>query len=125
MRACSARSSSTSSRPRAESPERARAERARAMSKAFRFHHHGGPDVLRYEDVDAGEPGRGQARIRNKAVAVNFRDVLMRRGTHTVNSFPSGIGLESAGVIEAVGTDVAGFCVGDRVAYAGMPEGSY
>jgi NADPH2:quinone reductase len=95
------------------------------MSKAFRFHHHGGPDVLRYEDVDVGEPGPGQVRIRNRAVAVNFRDVLMRRGIHAVKSLPSGIGLESAGVIEAAGTDVAGFCVGDRVAYAGMPEGSY
>jgi NADPH:quinone reductase len=95
------------------------------MSKAFRFYQHGGPEVLRYEDVDAGVPGRGQVRIRNKTVAVNFRDVLMRRGTHAVSSFPSGIGLESAGVIEAVGADVAGFCVGDRVAYAGMPEGSY
>jgi NADPH:quinone reductase len=95
------------------------------MSKAFQFYRHGGPDVLRYEDVDVGEPGPGQVRIRNKAVAVNFRDVLMRRGTHAVRAFPSGIGLESAGVIEAVGPDVAGFCVGDRVAYAGMPEGSY
>jgi NADPH2:quinone reductase len=95
------------------------------MSKAFRFHRHGGPEVLRYEDVDVGEPGPGQVRIRNTAVAVNFRDVLMRRGTHAVQSLPSGIGLESAGVIEAVGKDVAGFSVGDRVAYAGMPEGSY
>jgi NADPH2:quinone reductase len=95
------------------------------MSKAFRFHHHGGPEVLRYEDVDVGEPGRGQVRIRNTAVAVNFRDVLMRRGTHAVKSFPSGIGHESAGVIDAVGPDVVGFSVGDRVAYAGMPEGSY
>jgi NADPH:quinone reductase len=95
------------------------------MSKAFRFHHHGGPDVLRFEDVDVGGPDRGQVRIRNKAVAVNFRDILMRRGVHAVKSLPSGIGLESAGVIEAVGTDVAGFCVGDRVAYASMPEGSY
>ncbi len=95
------------------------------MSKAFRFHNHGGPEVLRYEDVDVGEPGRGQVRIRNTAVAVNFRDILMRRGTHAVQSFPSGIGIESAGAIEAVGTDVAGFSVGDRVAYAGTPEGSY
>jgi NADPH:quinone reductase len=95
------------------------------MSKAFRFHRHGGPEVLRYEDVEVGEPGHGQVRIRNKAVAVNFRDVLMRRGTHTVKSFPSGIGLESAGVIDAVGPGVVGFSVGDRVGYAGMPEGSY
>jgi NADPH2:quinone reductase len=95
------------------------------VSKAFRFHAHGGPDVLRFEDVDVGTPGPGQVRMRNKAVAVNFRDVLMRRGVHAIKSFPSGIGLESAGVIDAVGPEVDGFAVGDRVAYAGMPEGSY
>ena len=95
------------------------------MSKAFRFHQHGGPDVLRFEDVDVGEPGPGQVRIRNKAVAVNYRDVLMRKGIHAVKAFPAAIGLESAGVIDAVGPDVDGLAVGDRVAYAGMPEGSY
>jgi NADPH2:quinone reductase len=95
------------------------------MSKAFRYHQHGGPDVLRFEDVDVGNPGPGQVRIRNKAVAVNYRDVLMRKGIHAVKSFPAGIGLESAGVIDAVGPEVDGFAVGDRVAYAGMPEGSY
>src|SRR5262245_6618830 len=63
--------------------------------------------------------------MRNVAVAVNYRDVLMRRGTHAVRWFPSGIGLESAGVIDAVGLEVDGFAVGDRVACAGMPEGSY
>jgi NADPH:quinone reductase len=95
------------------------------MSKAFRFHQHGGPDVLRFEDVAVGEPGPGEVRIRNQAVAVNYRDVLMRKGIHAIRSFPSGIGLESAGVIDAVGPRVAGFSVGDRVAYVGMPEGSY
>src|SRR6267378_3683819 len=95
------------------------------MSKAFRYHQHGGPDVLRFEDVEVGEPGPGQVRIRNKAVAVNYRDVLMRKGIHAVKSFPIGIGLESAGVIDAIGPEVEGFAVGDRVAYAGMPEGSY
>ena len=95
------------------------------MSKAFRFHRHGGPEVLVLEDVETGTPGRGEVRIRNVAVAVNYRDVLMRRGVHAVKSLPSGIGLESAGVIDAVGRDVRGFSVGDRVAYAGMPEGSY
>ena len=77
--------------------------RDRPMSKAFRYHQHGGPDVLRFEDVEVGEPGPGQVRIRNKAVAVNYRDVLMRKGIHAVKSFPAGIGLESAGVIDAVG----------------------
>ena len=95
------------------------------MSKAFRFHQHGGPEVLRFEDVEVGEPGLGQVRIRNTAVAINYRDVLMRKGIHAIKSFPSGIGLESAGVIDAIGPEVAGFAVGDRVAYAGMPEGSY
>jgi len=95
------------------------------VSKAFRFHEHGGPEVLRFEDVEVGAPGPGQVRIRNVAVAVNYRDVLMRRGVHAVKSLPSGIGLESAGVIDAVGPDVSGLSVGDRVACAGMPEGSY
>jgi NADPH:quinone reductase len=95
------------------------------VSKAFRFHRHGGPEVLGIEDVEVGAPGPGQVRMRNKAVAVNYRDILMRRGVHVVKSLPSGIGLESAGVIEAVGPEVEGFSVGDRVAFAGMPEGSY
>jgi NADPH2:quinone reductase len=95
------------------------------MSKAFRFHRHGGPDVLAFEDVVVGEPGPGEVRMRNRAVAVNFRDVLMRAGVHAVKALPSGIGLESAGVIEAIGPGVSGFAVGDRVAYAAAPEGSY
>jgi NADPH2:quinone reductase len=95
------------------------------MSKAFRFDRHGGPEVLRFEEVEVGAPGPGQVRIRNTAVAINYRDVLMRRGIHAVKGFPSAIGLESAGVIDAVGPEVDGFSVGDSVAYAGMPEGSY
>ena len=95
------------------------------MSKAFRFYEHGGPEVLRFEDVEIGAPGPREVRIRNVAVAVNYRDVLMRRGVHAVKSLPSAIGLESAGVIDAIGPDVNGLAVGERVAYAGMPEGSY
>jgi len=95
------------------------------MSKAFRFYEQGGPDVLRFEEVDLGEPGPGQVRMRNRAVAVNYRDVLVRSGIHTVKSFPAAIGLESAGVIEAVGPNVNGFKVGDRVAYASGPDGSH
>src|SRR5262249_55338941 len=98
---------------------------APAVSKAFRFHEHGGPEVLRFEDAEVGAPGPGEVRIRNVAVAVNYRDVLMRRGVHAVKSLPSAIGLESAGLIEALGPGVNGFAVGDRVVYAGMPEGSY
>jgi NADPH:quinone reductase len=95
------------------------------VTKAFRFHEHGGPEVLRLEEVEVGAPGRAEVRMRNMAVAVNYRDVLMRRGIHAVKSLPSAIGLESAGVIDAVGPDVSGLSVGDRVVYAGMPEGSY
>ncbi len=94
------------------------------MSKAFFFDRHGGPEVLRLEDVELRKPGPGEVRIRNKAVAVNYRDVLIRRGVHAVKSLPSPIGLESAGLIDAVGPGVDGFAVGDRVAYAGMPEGA-
>ncbi len=95
------------------------------MSKAFRFHATGGPDVLRLEDVDVGAPGAGQVRMRNRAIAVNYRDVLQRSGIHAVTSFPAPIGLESAGVIEALGPEVTGFRVGERVVYASAPEGSY
>ena len=94
------------------------------MSRAFRFHRHGGPEVLAMEEVEVGTPGPGQVRMRNKAVAVNYRDILMRRGVHAVKSLPSGIGLESAGVIEAIGPEVEGFSVGDRVAYC-IAWGSY
>ena len=92
--------------------------------KAFRFHRYGGPEVLQFEDVEEHAPGAGEVRIRNVAVAVNYRDILMRRGAHAVKSLPSGIGLESAGVIDAVGPQASGFAVGQRVAYASMPEGS-
>src|SRR5262249_60046790 len=85
----------------------------------------GGAEVLRFEDVEVGAPGPGQVRIRNVAVAVNYRDVLMRRGVHAVKSLPSGIGLECAGVIDAVGPDVSGFSGGDRVACSRMPAGAY
>lgn len=95
------------------------------MSKAFRFHATGGPEVLRFEDVEVGAPGPGQVLMRNRAVAVNYRDVLQRSGIHAVKSFPASIGLESAGVIEAIGPDVAAFQVGQRVAYASAPEGAY
>jgi NADPH2:quinone reductase len=96
------------------------------MSKAFRFYEVGGPEVLKLEDVTFGDPPAGHVRMRNTAVAVNYRDVLVRRGIHaTVKALPSGMGLESAGVVEAVGPGVEGFATGDRVAYAGGPDGSY
>ena len=93
--------------------------------KAFRFYEHGGPEVLRFEDVAIGEPQPGELRIRNIAVAVNFRDVLVRRGTHTVKAFPSGIGVESAGVVDAVGAGVNDFAVGQRVVCVAGPDTAY
>jgi NADPH2:quinone reductase len=95
------------------------------MTKAFRYYQHGGPDVLRFEDVAVGAPGRGEVRMRNTAVAVNYRDVLVRSGIHAVKSFPSGIGLESAGVIDAIGPEVSGLAVGDRVSCVAGPDGAY
>jgi NADPH2:quinone reductase len=95
------------------------------MVKAFRFYEHGGPEVLRLEDVAIGEPQRGELRIRNTAVAVNFRDVLVRRGTHAVKAFPSGIGLESAGVVDAIGLGVDDFAIGQRVVCVAGPDTAY
>jgi NADPH2:quinone reductase len=95
------------------------------MSKAFRFHQHGGPEVLRFEDVEVGAPSRAEVRIRNTAIAVNYRDILVRRGVHPLKSFPSGIGIESAGVIDAVGPEVSGLAVGDRVACVAGPDRAY
>src|SRR5262245_26208737 len=97
----------------------------RSTTKAFRIYQTGGPDVLKWEDVEVGEPGRGQVRMRHTAVAVNFRDILVRRGQHAVGSLPSGIGLEAAGVIDAIGPDVNGFAIGDRVACVAGPDGAY
>jgi NADPH2:quinone reductase len=94
------------------------------MTKAFRIYQTGGPDVMRWEEVELAPPGPGQVRMRNTAVAVNYRDVAVRTGLHTV-TLPSGLGLESAGIIEAIGPDVTGLAVGDRVACVAGPDGAY
>ena len=94
------------------------------MSKAFRIYQTGGPDVMRWEEIELPSPGPGQVRMRHTAVAVNYRDVAVRNGLHKVQ-LPSGLGLESAGVIEAIGPDVSGFAIGDRVACVAGPDGAY
>ena len=93
------------------------------MAKAVRFHKQGGPEVLQYEDVQVGDPGPGQARIRHTAIGVNFVDTYQRSGLYPMQ-LPSVAGNEAAGVVEAVGSGVTELKAGDRIAYTGLP-GSY
>ena len=94
------------------------------MNHAIRFHQAGGPEVLNWEEVEVGAPGPGEARVRQHAVGLNFIDVYHRNGLYPV-ALPSGIGMEGAGVVEALGEGVADLAPGDRVAYAGGPLGAY
>ncbi|RQR67789.1 quinone oxidoreductase [Burkholderia sp. Bp9126] len=89
------------------------------MAKVVKFHETGGPEVLRFEDVDVGEPGPGQVRVRHVAVGLNFADTYFRGGTYTV-PLPSGLGNEAAGVVDAVGAGVIDLAIGDRVTYTGF-----
>ena len=93
------------------------------MPKAIRIHQTGGPEVLRLEEVPAGEPGPGEARVRHGAIGVNFVDVYQRSGLYPLE-LPSGLGVEGAGKVEAVGPGVKDVRPGDRVAYMAGP-GSY
>lgn len=92
--------------------------------KAIRFEKTGGPDVLEYKDIDLAPPGRGQARVRHSAIGVNFIDTYHRSGLYPV-ALPSGLGMEAAGVVDALGEGVTGLSVGDRVGYCGGPIGTY
>jgi NADPH:quinone reductase len=94
------------------------------MPKAIRFHKPGGPEVLVYEDVSVGNPGPDEARVKNNAIGLNFIDTYHRSGLYPL-TMPSGVGLEAAGVVEAVGSNVTWVKAGDRVAYAGGPPGAY
>lgn len=93
------------------------------MAKAMRFHKQGGPEVMQYEDVQVGDPGQGQARIRHTAIGVNFVDVYQRSGLYPMQ-LPMVAGNEAAGVVEAVGAGVTELKAGERIAYTGLP-GSY
>jgi len=86
------------------------------MARAVRFHQHGGPEVLRIETVDVAPPAKGEVQIRVKALGLNRAEALLRRGTYIETAkFPSGLGLEAAGLVAAIGEDVAGIVPGDAV----------
>ncbi|OHU22245.1 quinone oxidoreductase [Mycobacteroides franklinii] len=94
------------------------------MAYAVRIHETGGPEVLRGQNVEVGEPGPGEVRIRHRAVGLNFADTYFRTGVYPV-ALPAGMGVEASGVIEATGPGVSDFGVGDRVTYTGSPLGAY
>ena len=94
------------------------------LSRAVRIAQHGGPEQLKLMEVAVGEPGAGEVRIRHHAIGLNFIDVYQRTGLYQLN-LPMTLGMEGAGVIEAVGAGVTHLKVGDRAAYACQPPGSY
>ena len=94
------------------------------MSKAIRIDRNGGPEEMKMVDVEVGEPGAGEIRIAHKAVGLNFIDVYQRSGLYKFD-MPLTLGMEGAGVVEAVGEGVTHLKVGDRAAYASNPPGSY
>lgn len=92
---------------------------------AIRIHELGGPEVLRWEKYEPGEPGADEILIRHRAIGVNFIDIYFRNGLYSPPSLPFTPGMEGAGLIEAVGSEVQNFAPGDRVAYAAGPPGAY
>ena len=94
------------------------------MTSAIRIHETGGPEVLKWEEVDVADPGPGEVRLRHGAVGLNFIDVYFRTGLYTAE-LPFTPGLEASGVVEAVGEGVTDLGTGDRVAYAAPPAGAY
>ena len=95
------------------------------MTKAIRIHEHGGPEVLKWEDVEGGEPGPGEVLVRHTAIGLNFVDTYHRTGQmkHPV-TFPMILGVQGVGVVEATGPDAGSLKTGDRVSYSGL-QGSY
>jgi len=94
------------------------------MPKAIRVYKAGGPEVMQWEDVDVGAPGPGEVCVRHHAVGLNYMDVYQRTALYPM-TYPSGLGMEAAGVVEAVGPGVVNVKPGDRVAYANPPIGAY
>lgn len=94
------------------------------MTKAIRISAVGGPEVMEYVDVEVGEPGAGEARVRHAACGLNYIDVYFRTGAYP-QPLPAGLGMEGAGTVDAVGPGVTHVKPGDRVAYAARPPGAY
>ncbi|WP_175836953.1 quinone oxidoreductase [Burkholderia anthina] len=94
------------------------------MPKAIRYDQPGGPDVMKWVDVEVGEPKAGEVRIRQHAVGLNYIDVYFRTGLYP-QPLPGGLGMEAAGEVTAVGEGVSTLKAGDRVAYVGQPPGAY
>ncbi len=93
-------------------------------ARAIRLHAPGGPEELRLEDLELAPPSRGEVRVRHTAIGVNFIDTYHRTGLYPL-PLPAGIGMEAAGVVEALGEDTRGIAVGDRVAYSTAGVGAY
>jgi NADPH2:quinone reductase len=91
---------------------------------AVRVSRYGGPEVIELQEVEVPDPGPGEVRVRNRAIGVNFLDIYFRTGLYP-SQLPIGLGSEGAGEVEAVGPDVRGLRVGDRVAYGSGPVGAY
>ncbi|PSS33197.1 2-haloacrylate reductase [Actinidia chinensis var. chinensis] len=98
---------------------------AATMVKAIRVHELGGPEVLKWEDVEIGEPKEGEIRVKNKAIGLNFIDIYFRKGVYKAPTMPYTPGMEAVGVVTAVGPGLTGRQVGDVVGYGGNPMGSY
>lgn len=94
------------------------------MPYAIQIHSTGGPDVMQWVQAEVGDPGPGEARVRHEAVGLNYIDVYFRSGLYP-QPLPAGLGMEGAGIVEAVGPGVTEVKPGDRVAYAGRPNGAY
>ncbi|KAI4384716.1 hypothetical protein MLD38_002832 [Melastoma candidum] len=95
------------------------------MVKAIRVHELGGAEVLKWEDVEVGEPKEGEIRVRHKAIGINFIDVYFRKGLYKAPFLPFIPAMEAVGEVVAVGPGLTGSKVGDIVAYVGHPMGSY
>ena len=94
------------------------------MTRAIRIDKHGGPEVMKWVEVELGDPGPGEARVAMHAAGLNFIDIYHRTGLYA-STLPTGVGLEGAGVVEAVGEGVRHVKPGDRVVFADQPHGSY